>query len=364
MRQVIAVAALALLCRAASAQGGSITSDSGASVASVVPLGIEAPAGAVSAFRIVAMLPSGLNDELAKSCRELRVEITTELVPGARSAAMPAGHPRSSVVVPLRSPYPPALHAQLKLQRGANRLESPVIVAIADPRASIDYAWPASANKRAAGCPNCERPDHLAGKREAEGVYELFTAGRHIAVRIDPTAVEATPYAWLAREGRLQARAGTILADTIRPPAVRVAANGPPVAAGLLQETTYLHSGELEVFGAELGIARTYRSHTIGRSPLGAGWDADVFRRLRALPNGDVEYRDGAEVWLFALTNNAYRSPTGLFLRLARTTRGWTLVDQRLRETHFDDLGRLVRESDEFFDAKREDSGNITRSLT
>jgi RHS repeat-associated protein len=363
MRLAFAVAALALLCRAASAQSVSITSEGGASVAFIVPLGIEAPPGAVSAFRIVATLPSGVSDGLAKSGRELRVELTTELVPGAKSGAMPAGHPRSSLLVPLRSPYPAALHAQLRLQRGANRLESPIIVALADPRASIDHAWPLSADKRAVGCRNCDRPQPLIGKREGDGVYELFTAGRHIVARLDPAAVEGTPYAWLAERGRLQARAGTIMADTIRPPAIRVAANGPPVAAGLLQETTYLHSGELETSGAELGIGRTYRSHTLGLSPLGAGWDADVFRRLRALPNGDVEYRDGAEVWLFSLANNAYRSPTGLFLRLSRTPLGWTLVDQKLREAHFDDLGRLVRESDEFFDPKKEGSGNITRYL-
>ena len=34
------------------------------------------------------------------------------------------------------------------------------------------------------------------------------------------------------------------MADTIRPTAALTAAHGAPVAAGALQETTYLHSGE------------------------------------------------------------------------------------------------------------------------
>jgi len=362
MRPSLAVVPLlGLLCASAHAQTVAIAGENGAPVGFVVPLGIEAPAGAVSAFRVVATLPAGVGDEMAASGRELRIRVAAELLPGVAAPEMPAGHPRSAIDVPLRPIYPAALHAKLKLQRGANLFQSSVIVAIADPRASRQYVWPAFADKRAEGCANCDRPTHLAGKTEAEGVYELFTAGRHIAVGLDAAELAETPYSWLATNRRLTARAGTIMADTIRPPAIRVAANVPPVAGGLLQETTYLHSGELETSGSELAIGRMYRSRTIGLSPLGFGWDADVFRRLRLLPNGDVELRDGGEIWVFRPSKDGYESPSGLFLRLARNGRAWSLVDQRQREARFDDLGRLVSASDEFLDPAKPGSGNTTR---
>lgn len=82
-----------------------------------------------------------------------------------------------------------------------------------------------------------------------------------------------------AQTGRLELRVLSVMADTIRPPAVLVAANAPPVAVGLLQERTYLHSGEIEIAAVDLDaggragwnvvIGRTYRSATIGLSPLG-----------------------------------------------------------------------------------------------
>jgi len=84
----------------------------------------------------------------------------------------------------------------------------------------------------------------------------------------------------------LELRVPTISADTIRPPAIRVAANAPPIAGGMLQETTYLHSGELETSAVDLDaggragwnvvVARTYRSRTIGVSPLGFGGDSTL----------------------------------------------------------------------------------------
>jgi RHS repeat-associated protein len=164
------------------------------------------------------------------------------------------------------------------------------------------------------------------------------------------------------------------MADTIRPPAVRGAAAAPPIAGGLLQETTYLHSGELETGAVDLDaggragwnvvVDRTYRSSTIGLSPLGAGWDASMFRRLRVLPNGNVEYRDGTgEIWLFAKANGSYAAPAGLFLRLSRMATGWLLTDQKSRFTTFDDLGRLASESDEFFDPRKPHSGNTIHYL-
>lgn len=347
----------------------SLSSDDGVPVRFIVPLGIEAPPDAAAAFRIVARVPAGLNGELAKSGREFRMSVDSELVPEVMAPETPPRYPKSRLSVPMQALYPQSMHEQLKFQRGANKLQSPVIIAIADPRASIDYTWAPGADKLAAGCYNCERPKHLKGKTQADGVYELFTNGRYVSVKPLPGVFVGTVYAFYGELGRLELRVPTVMADTIRPPAVLVAAIAPPIAGGLLQETTYLHSGELETGSVDLDaggragwnvvLDRTYRSSTIGLSPLGAGWDASMFRRLRPLPKGNVEYRDGAgEIWTFAKKGDLYEPPQGLFLRLSKTGTGWMLTDQKTRFTSFDELGRLVRESDEFFDPNKPDSGN------
>lgn len=174
---------------------------------------------------------------------------------------------------------------------------------------------------------------------------------------------------------RLAIRVPTVPADTVRPPSVRVAANAPPVAGGLLQERTYLHSGELETAAVDLDAggragwnvvaARTYRSRTLGQSGFGLGWDSNLFRRLRTLPNFDVEYRDGeGEIWLFqSRGDGTFTSPTGLLLRLARTADGFTLADEKSRVNTFDTLGRLTSESDEFVDPLKPGAGNTIRYL-
>ncbi|MEO8380000.1 MAG: hypothetical protein ABI779_10095, partial [Acidobacteriota bacterium] len=128
-----------------------------------------------------------------------------------------------------------------------------------------------------------------------------------------------------------------------------------------MQGTVFLHSGELQVSAVDLDaggragwnviISRVYRSRTIGLSPIGMGWDASIFKHLRALPNGNVEYHDGAgEIRHFKPQSSSagYLGPKGLFLRLARSERGWTLIDQKMRITQFDELGRLVSEADAF----------------
>jgi len=100
---------------------------------------------------------------------------------------------------------------------------------------------------------------------------------------------------------------------------------------------------------------------------MGEGWESSILKRLRPLPSGDVEYRDGAgEVWRFKLngTTAAYDSPKGLYLKLTRTTRGYQLIDQKLRLFGFDSLGRLAYECDEFVtNPDVSDKGNIVRYL-
>ncbi|MCI0479929.1 DUF6531 domain-containing protein, partial [Candidatus Uhrbacteria bacterium] len=166
---------------------------------------------------------------------------------------------------------------------------------------------------------------------------------------------------YLGAQNRLVTRFGTIMADTVRPEEIRVAGQNPPIADGAIQDTVYLHSGELQAGAVDFGAGgragfdvifdRTYRSRTLGGTILGQGWDSSNLRRLRPLPNGDVELRDGSgETWLFTAREDGqgYDSPKGYFLKLFRAERGWVLLDQRWRAVGFDELGRLMYESDEF----------------
>ncbi|HEX7708965.1 MAG TPA: Ig-like domain-containing protein [Thermoanaerobaculia bacterium] len=372
-------------------------------VGGVVPLGIDPPPGvlrcnpqqpgcnaSLAAFRLEVSLPGAMTDTLSDGRFFMAVE--SERVAGAvseqTSSPLPVAHlrqrtradvvdPRGDARFAFQRTVPPELSAQLRHQRGFNKFISPWIVAIADPRASERYAWPEGANRGAEGCFSCERPQRLRGLGEEGGVFELFSAGRLFAVRPEQVPLNGTGYAYLGDGDRLATRIATVMADTVRPPAVLVAAQNPPIADGMLQETTYLHSGELETSAVDLvaggragwdvAVDRTYRSRTIGGTYAGEGWDSSLFRRLRELPNGDVEYRDGAgEVWLFKVdrATGAYRRPKGLFLTLARDTRGFLLVGQKQRVTAFDRMGRLAYESDEFATSVYGvDRGNVIRYL-
>ena len=196
--RLLVVFAIALCTNAGAQSVLTLAPDGGPPIQFVAPLGIDPPSGGTAAFRVVAHIPVGVHDELTKVGRELRLEIVSELVPQVDAPQMPAGRPRSAITVRMSLPYPVSAHARLRLQKGANKMISPVIVAIADPRASVHYTWPAGVDKRAAGCYNCDRPERLRGKTEADGVYEIFTNGRHLAVRpttknrfaVSPSAVD------------------------------------------------------------------------------------------------------------------------------------------------------------------------------
>ncbi|HEX8617134.1 MAG TPA: DUF6531 domain-containing protein, partial [Thermoanaerobaculia bacterium] len=352
-------------------------------VGGLVPLGIEPPKNvtmsggnaSLGAFRLEIALPGGLANSDGST---LKVRIESERVFGAKTEAAPEGYPAAHLDnISMQRVVPAALAPALKYQRGYNKFISPWIVAIADPRASSKWTWAVdvtAAQKAAEGCYSCNRPQSLQDLTENDGVYELYTNGRIVSVRPE-TAQLTAGYAYLGTADRLAVRVPTVMADTVRPPAVLVAGQNPPVADGMLQETTYLHSGEVETSNVDLvsgGRAnwnvtfdRTYRSRTLGGTFLGPNWESTLFRRLRPLPNGAVEYRDGAgEIWRFLPNGGQYTRPKGLFLNLSRTDRGWLLVDQQSRMTAFDELGRLVHETDEFSTSPYAlDRGNVIRYL-
>ncbi|MGK2859052.1 MAG: Ig-like domain-containing protein, partial [Thermoanaerobaculia bacterium] len=354
-------------------------------VGAIVPLGERLPGSyacggaaattepcrnaSLGAFRLTMELPGGVADDLPGD--EFGVILASDFASALGTRAY-GDLPASTITVPMRRAVPAALAAELRNQEGYNRFVSPWIVAVADPRAREQFPWPAGAAKERDGCFQCERPEHLKNKSEADGVYELSTPGRFITVRLDPAIGSGIA---LLDPAKFTMRIPVVHAEAVRPPKVREAAQGAPVATGMLEGNILLHSGELVVSATDLvaggragwnvAFGRTYRSRTIGGTVFGQGWDSPILRRLRVLATGDVELHDGTgEVWLFAMSGSAeYQSPAGFFVKLVRTDRGWNLIDQKWRITSFDEYGRLVSESDEFFDGTKPGSGNVIRSL-
>ncbi len=277
--------------------------------------------------------------------------------------------PVVSRVLTLRRDIPPGMEAKLRHQPAYNRFVSDWIVAVGDPRASIQWNWQ-GATSESQGCTSCIRPARLAGKGEAQGVYELWTPGRFLDVSLlDASQSEIPQIAGI--------RVPVTQADLVLPKNSHAPAQTPPIAAGSLQGTIYLHSGEVMtgtvdlVAGGRAGwdvvVDRAWRSHLIGRGVLGHGWSSSLFRRLRALPTGEVEYRDGSgNIWTFtapASSQEPYGSPAGLFLQLFRTDRGWEIYDQLGRVVRFDVFGRLASEADLFHDPTKPETGNVIHYL-
>lgn len=333
-------------------------------------------------FRLEMNLPGSITKSLAGG--NIGVAIESERVADGLAEQTPEPLPRSQlrqfrpadsgnekrpVSVSLRRVVnESSTQPYLRLQKGFNRFVSPWIIAVADPRASTKYIWSATANKEDAGCFQCTTPAFLVNKQADTDFFELYTIGRYITVRPEiigsgssTTIFDAAGrYKYLGDRHRVFARFATIPADTVRPPDALVAANAPPLSTGTVLSKTYLHSGETEVSAVDLApggragwdvsVDRTYRSRTLGLTPFGFGWDSTVLQRLRPLPTGDVEYRDGdGELWLFRFDGTKYNAPKGYFVELVHTDQGWTLIDMKKRITYFDDLGRLTKIADQFY---------------
>jgi RHS repeat-associated protein len=386
-------------------------------ITGIVPLGVEPPAstssypaGSLAAFRIRVTLPGSIAKALDSDPQhqKLQFAVESERVIGALTEQTPAGTPPSHLRRSKRDGTDETrptdlvfkheiqidssidVDAQFRHESAYNRLVSPWIVAIADPRAS-EHVVGDSATKKALGCLSCDRPTALHNIDETGGVYELFTNGRTIAIRPDSNTPSTAMsdalkgvYQYLGKNGRLELHIPTTMADTVRGAPITVAAQAPPVANGALSDTIYVHSGEVEVnatdmivqgrAGNDIAVTRTHRSRTIGSTALGMNWEAPFLRRLRQLPNGNVEYRDGmGEVWTFTPdtstpssstptaattldqqfgTKIRYVSPKGLYLKLSRNESGWMLFDREWRIARFDNYGRLTSISDEFWKKK------------
>lgn len=341
----------------------------------------------LGAFRVETHLAFGILKHLHDNNQELLVVIESMsadgtptpqtpswLPPAHLRPTQPDGSPDSRAVrVAMKYDFPEELYEQLKNHAtGGAQLLSPWIVAVSDPRASIHYQWPAGVTPASVGCVRCECPPHLRGKTVVDGVYEIYTAGHALSVRLVITP-PGGPYMYLTEQGRLRTSADTVRADTRRIYNVLVSPQNPPVAGGVIDQTVYVHSGEFETSTVDLApggragwnvtVGRTYRSRSIGDSPFGPGWSSALFRHLRPLPTGDVEYRDGeGEIWLFRRERDGrYTAPSGLFLRLAGSADAidrWVLIDQRGRVSAFDRFGRLTHAADAFAHPSKPGTGN------
>src|ERR1044071_9572767 len=319
--------------------------------------------GSLSTFKVSADLPAN-----ADVSGEIQMAIESERVPEVSSPQTPAGlprahyrmntlsggsDPRASGDFKLRRVIPNSLinsDPSLQYQRGANRWQSTWVRAIADPRASNDYNAATATQKKNAGCESCEKPSWLPDE-----ALELWSGGRSFRIRLDDIVLG---YEYLSDAGRMKTRIGTVMADSSRPADVKLAAQNAAPAGAHMEKAVHLHDGEVELSGTDLAIrgrgldfvlSRTYDSAVFSLGPLGRSIDSNLFARLRALPDGSVDYFDGTgRRDRFTSTGDGpFTPPPGIFIALSRRdddSYALVLPDRTLLT--FDTIGRLTRISD------------------
>jgi RHS repeat-associated protein len=288
-------------------------------------------------FRVLASLPGLTTDEI-------RLDVVS-LGPGGEEIDG-AGDPTTTPGLP---PTSRTGTEALTLRRlssdpredGHHLYLSEEIAVVADLRAAPDYQRTTDEN---AVCPRCET---------TAGVKSIL-AGDTIAVRLPSSlSTQLLPLFGPQRLARLGLQLPSTPWETTCSPDQEPAQNASLSAAG--PPGVFLHSGELTLsavdlslpgIGLDLVVARHYRSGTIGQGPLGPGWELGFRQRLREMPNGEIEYRDGSgrcEVFRKRTEGRPdYGSPNGVFANLARLSNGWQLQLTHGETLRFDRWGRLV----------------------
>jgi RHS repeat-associated protein len=342
----------------------------------------------LAAFTVQATMPYGVGLSLREAGRELVLSVESELTQGVPAEQIPAEFPRAHIRThdpqgrpetrPARfvlqsqiDTFPEEVRAQLRYQRGANEYVSGWIIAVADPRASESYQWtfPAgvstdeekSAYKRQMGCHNCDRPMFLRGKTEADGVFELFTAGESIVVRPQITGsgtnvLTGTRYQYIGEHGRLEARVRTVRSDLTPAGDTEFAVRQAPPSGAVSEHIVSLHNGEVQRASTDLAIKgrgldfvlmRHYRSSLGSFGPFGRNMDSPLLARVRALPDNSVEYYDGTGTKeTFVVSGDRLVGPPGVFHELHRTSSGYFVRYPDDTRLFFDQNGRLTRITD------------------
>jgi YD repeat-containing protein len=316
-------------------------------------------------FKMDVNLPYGLMDEYPLG---VPFVVENERIPGAVTEQLPFGFlpahlrhqsssgtpdPRPTTNFALKSwtaALSPEDRATLRYQRGANRFESPWVVILADPRASIRWT-PAIPDKAAVGCSPCERPPNLVGKTEAEGVYEIWAHGRTVLVRPETSIVGA--YSYLGQQHRLENRVSSVIADTVRVADKVLASKVPPTYGSQAIHNVLVHSGELvrdaldiaiKGRGLDFVLQRYYSSAVYSFGPLGRNFDSPLFARVKWLPSGELLYYDGTgRVERFTRDLTPY---PGVFLRARNSQSGVVVAYPDNTLYYFDQYGRLAKITD------------------
>lgn len=314
-------------------------------------------------FHLLAALPGFVGNEIKLDLESLGP--TGAPILPAGPSGLHAEVPRTALTGPDHGVVLKRL-AENRWEDGYQLFLSKRVEAIADLRVAIGYQRTQEENQVCLRCPS--------EREETEGLRQILS-GHQLAIRLP-----------VALRGQLSGIYPAHLLDNsevrlasfpwdISPPLDPEPLSSPSSGGGAAVPGTLLHSGELtheatDLFlrGAKVDLAfrRTYRSQTLGNSPLGPGWDFDYRQRLRELPSGDVEFFDGrGRVERFtkvvgegeAQPTPLYKSPPGRAVKLSRSSAGWVMVDARHNLTRFDRFGRLIAKSDWIKDEQSEESG-------
>jgi RHS repeat-associated protein len=337
--------------------------------------------GSLGAFRVEVALPGGA------SLGDVPFVIENERIPGVVTQQTPEGFPRAnyrsaplsgggteprpSNDFKLQHVVPVANFPSLKWQRGHNRWNSPWVVAVADPRASVKYTGATTQQKVDAGCEACARPQYL---QNDTSVLELWSNGRTIRVRPDTVSFGGN-YSYLSDKNRLVFRFPTVMADFSRPADDKIAAENIAPNGAQKEQMVYLHDGEVEAGGTDLVIKgrgldfvllRYYSSASFHLGPLGRNFDSPLFARIRALPDGSADYFNGSGRRDRFTSNGdgTFAPPEGIFGDLARRTDGsYVLTEADRTRLLFDRYGRLAEVSDRNRTKTDGSDGNTMRFL-
>jgi YD repeat-containing protein len=117
--------------------------------------------------------------------------------------------------------------------------------------------------------------------------------------------------------------------------------------------STFIGSGEfsisrtdMKIEGRELGFTftRFYRSNFERSGPLGYGWMAKEFERLRKRANGDVVWQQGSgrSDRFVSQPGGDYAAPAGVFMTLSKRPAGFRLITSNGTTRLFDLDGRII----------------------
>lgn len=320
--------------------------------------------GYLSTVKLYVALPYGLMDEHPGG---LRLAIESERVPGAITEQLPEGFLKAHLrqMTPGGGPdarptndfvlkswvadFSSTTQEELRSEKGSNRFESPWVVVLADPRASIKWL-PAVADLPAVGCNSCKRPPLVEGKTEAEGVFEVWSHGRTMVMR--PEDITGS-YSYLEDRKRLHQRLPTVIADTVRVADKVLPSKQVPPYGSQVVHNVVMHSGELvrEALdltisgrGMDFNLQRYYSSAVYSFGPLGRNFDSPLFARAHFLPEGELAFYDGTgRVHRFYSDMTPY---PGVFLRATNTQAGIVISWPDHTTYYFDNYGRLSKITD------------------